>query len=174
MWRQWSVDAQLNAPSLPPNTAKLLKMEENHQNFSQEPARATTKICSPLNTTKKEGFRSQCGKWATRTTHPTGTQSCRRCSDSTPSHTQQARPPAPKTPHDRRNTPRFEIFEELMYRNETQNQEQSKNIPPAFQPAETERISWRWQQYKWLLRMVFFYYWISSLGLAYIDIYIFK
>lgn len=29
-------EAQLNTPSLPPNTAKLLKMEENHQNLSQE------------------------------------------------------------------------------------------------------------------------------------------
>lgn len=64
--------------------------------------------------------------------------------------TQHTRPPDPKTPHKRRNTPVFEILEELMHINETQNQEQSKNIPTAFRPAETERISWRWRQYKWL------------------------
>lgn len=32
------------------------------------------------------------------------------------------------------------------------NPGQSKSIPTAFQPTETERISWRWRQYKGLLK----------------------
>jgi len=67
-WSQPPVDTQSNAPSLPPNMAKLLKMEENHPNFSQEPASDATKICSPLNCLKQSKKKREISKpmWKVR------------------------------------------------------------------------------------------------------------
>lgn len=73
-WTQRSVDAQLYTPSLHPNTAKLLKMEENHQNFSQEPASAATETGFPLKHIKKREISKP--TWKVRVSNKQGSSRC--------------------------------------------------------------------------------------------------